>query len=514
MQLKAFVLIICLLMSASSVLAVTKEHRNLIELSSRPFFYKLSQQYGYDINFSNCPTEVWKHYQSYGITDIYFLGVWELGEYGLEHDRTDPGDISSYEEWLPDYTEDDIIGSPFAVVSYYTLNPVLGTLDDLASIRSYLNSIGIRVWLDFVPNHSAVDSVDMDNDREYFVTLPDGWTLDPTYWLDCGVAYGRDKYGSIWTDTAQYNYWNPDLVNHRIEELKFIAQYADGFRCDMAMLILNDVIADIWGDTMSANGYSRPSSEFWDTAISAVKSVYPNIEFMAEQYWNEDYALHDLGFDYCYDKEGLHDVLANGDLDDIRSYIWGRDQDLYWGTHFIENHDEDPAVDVFGSVTRADAAGFVTFLLPGMKFHFEGQWEGLSEKLLVQLRRREEEPNSDEAMNFYYTRLLPILRDYEYLYSGDFTPVSVSGTDSWRLLAWRFDGPGESILVVVNYSDTYGDGNIIIDNAASDDSGNVQLDEVVMGDVYSRSVSDLESSGLWVGIDAWWAQVFVYDNTE
>lgn len=69
-----------------------------------------------------------------------------------------------------------------------------------------------------------------------------------------------------------------------------------------------------------------------------------------------------------YDKEGLYDTLSDGNLDKIRNYI--NNVNLNTGTHFVENHDEGRAAGHFGSNWRANAAGLVSFTLPGMRFHF------------------------------------------------------------------------------------------------------------------------------------------------
>lgn len=61
-----------------------------------------------------------------------------------------------YGQVLPDYRMPDIIGSPYAVVDYVT-NPDIGTDADVINLRVRLNSMGMRLMLDFVPNHSAVD---------------------------------------------------------------------------------------------------------------------------------------------------------------------------------------------------------------------------------------------------------------------------------------------------------------------------------------------------------------------
>ena len=81
-----------------------------------------------------------------------FQSVWHLGWYGLNHDRTDPGLLNAYSQELPGYTMDDIIGSPYAVTNY-TLNPELGTDSDLIAFKQKVNNMGLKLMLDFVPNH-------------------------------------------------------------------------------------------------------------------------------------------------------------------------------------------------------------------------------------------------------------------------------------------------------------------------------------------------------------------------
>lgn len=91
---------------------------------------------------------------------------------------------------------------------------------------------------------------------------------------------------------------------------------------------------------------------------------------MAEVYWNDGDDLINVGFDYVYDKEGLYDTITGKDVNSIKNYISNRGSKLNVGTHFIENHDEERAATHFGSNTIANAAGLITFTLPGMRFHF------------------------------------------------------------------------------------------------------------------------------------------------
>eukprot|EP00768_Dysnectes_brevis_P002888 gnl/Dysnectes_brevis/2107_a2444_2013.p1 GENE.gnl/Dysnectes_brevis/2107_a2444_2013~~gnl/Dysnectes_brevis/2107_a2444_2013.p1 ORF type:complete len:508 (+),score=96.26 gnl/Dysnectes_brevis/2107_a2444_2013:49-1572(+) len=503
--------LILILVLMLSVVRTERAWPNLLELSTRPWLYQLSLKYGQSITLSTIPDAELQSIRDQGIDTIYLLGVWKLGPYGLYHDQTDPGLLASYADTLPDYTNDDIIGSCFAVVSYTMNTDEIGTNSDLVTFRSRLNSMGMSLYIDFVPNHTAVDSDMMNDDPDYFVKCPEGWYQDPAQYLPDGTAFGKDKYGYVWTDTAQLNHWKEETILARIEELKLAASYADGLRVDMAMCLLNDVVQDTWGDIMSANGYSRPEQEFWSRAIQAVKAAYPNTMLMAEVYWGYGDTLHDLGFDYVYDKEGLYDTLSGGWLDSIRSYISSQGvSELGFGTHFVENHDEGRAVAKFGSSERANAAALVTFTLPGMRFHFQGQWVGKANKLDVHLRRSYDEPVI-EATEDFYRKFLPLLDDPVW-HLGVWTYCDVGGSDTdWRLMAWRYEYKSTRILVVVNYSDTSGSGSIILPNAYSQSGGDTIVVQDILNDQsYSRSASDMRSSGLYVIVDAWWAQIFKY----
>ena len=97
-------------------------------------------------------------------------------------------------------------------------------------------------------------------------------------------------------DTAQLNYWNPALVEARIEQLLKVASMADGIRCDMAFLELNDQFEAHWGNDLRSNGFKPPQQEFWKVAIDLVKQKYPDTVFLAEAYNPYQYPLQQLGF--------------------------------------------------------------------------------------------------------------------------------------------------------------------------------------------------------------------------
>ena len=99
------------------------------------------------------------------------MGVWQLGEFGLNHDRTSRDLNNGFAHNLPGYTKEDVIGSPYAVVQY-TCNPEIGTDDDIRALRKTLNSLKLKLMLDFVPNHMAFDCPQMKTDIDMFIRAP------------------------------------------------------------------------------------------------------------------------------------------------------------------------------------------------------------------------------------------------------------------------------------------------------------------------------------------------------
>ncbi|OHT17159.1 Alpha amylase, catalytic domain containing protein [Tritrichomonas foetus] len=368
----------------------------LLEITTRPYLYLLSRKYGKDITkISQIPTTEFDEWQSQGFKWVWFMGIWQLGEYGLKHDLTDQGLINSYNEVLPGWTEDDVIGSPYCVVSY-TVNSAIGDEDDLKWLRQQLNSRGMKLMVDFVPNHSAVDAPEVESTPSFYIRAPEGTTPDPSKYLSNGVAYGCGMWCSPWTDVAQLNYMDQDFRNNRISVLKKIASLADGMRCDMAHLILNDNFWSYWEQELQSWGYSKLTNEFWTEAISAVKNEYPDCLFMAESYGDVLYQLHQCGFDYTYNKD-LMDYLRDNKINEFKSFVQYTDRDYFNHlAHFTENHDEDRSVSTFGSVKRANAAAAALLTLPGLRFVNQDQWNGYSRKIDVHLRRAiSENPNGD-----------------------------------------------------------------------------------------------------------------------
>jgi glycosidase len=450
------------------------------------------------------PDAEFEDFKKRGIDWIYLLGVWQLGPYGLNFDRRNG--VDPYLSTLPDCKIDDIIGSVFAVTNY-TVNSEVGSMNELAYLRKKLNQMGLKLMLDFVPNHSALDSYLMKGDLSYYIRAPAG-VVDKNKYYTNGVAYGSAAYCAPWMDVAQFNYFEVKTRKLMTSYLETIASFADGIRCDMAHIVLNSAFASQWSTELKAYGYKTPSSEFWEDAIIAAKKINPNLIVIGEVYGEDNMkTLQSLGFDYTYDKE-LYDRLINGNLDNIRGYINGNSPEfMQKNAHFLENHDDNRGITAFGSFERADAAAAVLFTLPGMKFSFQGQWVGKTWKLDVHLRRSYDEPANQEVIDFY-NKLIPIV-GAEPFKNGAFEMLTATNdASSWRILAWKWAYKNEKRLVAVNYSDQYGSGAVKLSDCSG--NGNINVNELFSNATYVRSAEELRKSGLFVVLKPWQAQIFSY----
>lgn len=485
---------------------------NMYEISTRPWLYNLSLSYGYNISrLADIPPQEFQALADMGIDMVWMMGVWHLGPYGLNLDRTTPSLLQEYAQVLPGYTTEDIIGSPYAVTNY-TCNPELGTDEDIQALRKMLNSMGLLLMLDFVPNHSAVDCPWTTTNMDYYVRAPpnSGPPYNSNQYLPNGIAYGSDGYGDAWMDTAQLNYWNPALVQARIDQLLYVASLADAIRCDVAYLVLNDQIAQNWGSQMAAWGYTQPSEEFWSVAISAVKQTYPDVIFLGEVYYPLQPALQAVGFDYTYDKS-LLDNLVSQNVGSVSGWLGSNsDSFITHSAHFLSNHDEVRAVAAFGEWYIADAAALVTYTLPGMRFFWEGDFNGFSAKLDIHLRRETDEPTNLSVWDFYAINLFPIISDPVFKYGTWSGLLPIQNSDG-GIMAWGWQYKNEKRLCVLNFTPNQDGGAIVVSNAeAVNGNDTIPVTDLLSGVTYYRSATAMRTTGLDVLVNSWWAQIFTY----
>jgi len=219
-------------------------------------------------------------------------------------------------------------------------------------------------------------------------------------------------------------------------------------RCDMAMLLINDIFGRTWGERAGP----PPAEEFWCEVIPAVRAAYPHLCFIGEAYWNMEWELLQQGFDFCYDKR-LYDRLAHENAAEVRGHLGAELAYQEQMLRFVENHYEPRAAATFPG-GRALVAAIAAYTLPGAKLFHQGQFEGYTTRLPVFLTRRPHEP-VDRALHAFYRRLAneiqtPALRE------GQWRLCALNGwpdNSSYNnLAAWCWQAGAERRVIAVNLS--------------------------------------------------------------
>jgi hypothetical protein len=383
----------------------------LYEINTRCWLRELSDKSHKPVTLANVPDLELSAWRDLGFTHIWLMGVWSSGPLARAQALASPSLREAFSRALPDCKDEDVGGSPYAI-GVYSVPEELGGDAGLQSFRQRLRELGLKLVLDFVPNHVGLDHPWLRQRPELFVQSSGQQTGTYRQETAAGsrwLAHGKDPYWPAWTDTVQLDYRQPATRAAMTGLLRSVADHCDGVRCDMAMLLLNDVFAKTWEHFPPAGEQPpAPATEFWSAAISLVKQSHPDFIFMAEVYWGLEPRLQELGFDYTYDK-ALYDKLLARDGAAVQTHLLGLSpRQLAAGAHFLENHDEPRLAPSLPPAEQQPAA-LVILGLPGLRFLHEGQLTGARLKLPVQLLRRALEPQQPEVKAIY-DQLLPALQ--------------------------------------------------------------------------------------------------------
>lgn len=475
------------------------------------------KQYQENLKLSDIPDKFINDLLHWGIDALWLMGVWKKNPETIEKYCFEPGLIASYNNSLPDWQKEDVIGSPYSIDSYQ-VNPSLGNMDDLLLLRKRLNDAGIKLILDLIPNHFSSYSGLLKSNPEIFLpgdqTLikSDSYTFFQSPFDDQKYfAHGRDPLFPPWKDTVQVNFFSSEARQFLINILFDLTKICDGVRCDMAMLPLNNVFYNTWIGVLKKYGFEKPSNEFWREAISVIKNKRKDFIFIAEAYWDLEWDLQRLGFDFTYDKR-LTDRLGSADLRTIKAHLRADLDFQNRSVRFIENHDEERAAGKFGK-DRSLAAATIISTIPGMILYYDGQFEGRKIKLPVQLGRLPDE-KADKRMYNYYDRLLRITKE-ETFRKGNWQmleciPVSPNDYSSENLCAWKWSYKLYQYIVVVNYSTSTAKCRIkpdLIDKGES-----IKLNDLLNDKIYIRQKSELIEPGLFIELKAYSSHIFYIEN--
>ena len=242
------------------------------------------------------------------------------------------------------------------------------------------------------------------------------------------------------------------------ETLARIANLCDGVRCDMAMLLLPDVIQRTWGDARAPlTAQHRSTFPSGPTRLPGSRRSTRNScswpRFTGT--WNRP----------CCSKGLIMPTTSDSMISSAPGRRGGSahsradPKDQGHLVRFLENHDEERVAAEFSPQVH-QAAAVLTFLAPGLRLIHEGQLEGRKVRPSVHLGRRPDEA-VDEALLAFYQRLLSVLRRPE-AHQGrwrllDCRPAWETNPTWDRFVAFCREGStGRRLLVAVNYGPTGG----------------------------------------------------------
>jgi len=480
----------------------------LYQVNTRVTLNALSKQLGRRTTLDDLSNEIIDDWASKGFDWIWLLSVWQVGAAGIAISRNSSVWREEFENTHPDLVEDDIGGSGFAIQAY-SVSCELGGDAALARLRERIKTRGLKLMLDFVPNHMAPDHAWVEEHPEYFVqgtendlqSQPQNYRPVSTPNGDQIIAFGRDPYFSGWPDTLQLNYGSAGLQLAMQQELIRITMACDGVRCDMAMLILPEIFQRTWGVAIEP---------FWPTAIRRARELNPEFVFMAEVYWDFEWALQQQGFDFCYDKR-LYDRLCEGHPDPIRDHLSAGHDFQNRLTRFLENHDEPRAAHEF-AFSKHCAAAILTYLTPGLKLFHQGQLEGKRKRISPHLVRGPDESIDLEIQSFYEKLLrlvrLPIVKEGTWqLLNAMPNRTGNSSNANIVAMSWKHLD-GSFFVVVVNISESQSQARIELQWEAGD-RATIRFVDLLHDRVYERDSKQLCEQGLFVDLPEWGAHALL-----
>lgn len=491
-------------------------HPSLYQINTRIWLRELGDRLGRPAQLADVPDADLDRLAGLGFDWLWPLGIWQTGPAGRNVSRTKPEWRREYQSLLPDLTEDDITGSPFAIQAY-RVHGDFGNDQALAAFRKRLKERGMKLLVDFVVNHTALDHPWVFEHPEYYIAgddidlerEPHNYCRAETKVGPRVLAHGRDPYFLGWPDTLQLNYRCRAVRQAMSNELSKVAKQCDGVRCDMAMLVLPEVFERTWGTkSIPKDGTPPVDLPFWPEAIAQIRGQYPDFVFMAEVYWDLEWTLQQQGFDYTYDKR-LYDRLEENNGEGVRDHLRA-DMDYQRRlVRFLENHDEPRAATAFAR-ERYQSAAALTYLLPGVRFFHDGQLEGRRRRVPMHLGRRPAEA-VDVAAQAFYGKLLETLK-HPAARAGawrllDCRPAWSSNT-TWRsFIVFTWETPGERLLIVVNYGGTQGQCYVTLSWPDLRDR-TVALADRMSFYKYQRDGTSLLENGLYLDMPAYGYHVF------
>jgi alpha-glucosidase len=181
--------------------------------------------------------------------------------------------------WLSPIYRSPMKDFGYDISDHTAIEPQFGTLDDFHALVAAAHDRGLRLLLDYVPNHTSDEHPWFrerpdfyhwsDRPRNNWIAVFGGpaWTLDP--------ERGRFYYHAYLREQPDLNWRNPELREAMLGVLRFwLDRGVDGFRVDALRQVLKD---PGWRDNPSNPDY-RPGQPEYDSLLPVRSADHDDLE--------------------------------------------------------------------------------------------------------------------------------------------------------------------------------------------------------------------------------------------
>jgi glycosidase len=188
----------------------------LYQMNTRVWLRDLAESIRRPATLAGIPDCFLDQVASLGFDYVWFLGLWQTGPAGRQVSLSHPEWLQEFRATLADFSEADVSGSPFAVTGY-TLHRDFGGEADLLNLKDRLNARNLKLIVDFIPNHTALDHPWVKEHPEFYVQGTEADLMqEPHNYRGVEtaqgariLAHGRDPHFPGWPDALQLNYRHP-----------------------------------------------------------------------------------------------------------------------------------------------------------------------------------------------------------------------------------------------------------------------------------------------------------------
>jgi alpha-amylase len=356
------------------------------------------------------------------------------------------------------------LGSYYACSDYKTVDKEFGSMDDFKQLVNEAHSLGLKIILDWVANHTGWDHTWTKEHPDYYKKDAAGGFLP---------ASGMD-------DIIELDFANGEIRLAMIDAMKFWMDTGiDGFRCDLAFWVELD---------------------FWQQAKNELEKVRP-LTWLGEMdpMDNPEYMqVFDVGYSWkwMHTAQKFYDTRPGIEplLDVINAYEKTPGIKLWFTTNHDENSWNGTEYEKYGDAAQMLAVFSCTW--PGLALVYSGQ-ELPNKKRLKFFDKDCIEWTGDPALHHFYKTLLELRKQHPALAAVHEGKTILPTGKPKEIFAFKLHNNNDSVIVFLNFSA----GEVNVNFSAAELNGKYQ-------NIFSKEEIHFDEIKEF-SIEAWGYKVFV-----